>query len=228
MATALVGCATCLVGHVSLLAGCASSGNQTPELVATRNTGVTPGAPDGAVYNIPVPAEPRGQVRIVPVGRENFHLPQNPKLTVPALHLTMEVLNQKGTDPWTVDARLQTVLLSGTRLRPSSVKAPGGELPLVRIKPGEKKTIDLYYALPKGLREPQESQSFDFSWAVSTGKTVAANITPIKTVYPGLNPRLPASNERGAPTKDVEVGVKGEWWMDPFTDLPPPWQDLVQ
>jgi hypothetical protein len=157
----------------------------------------------------PIPPEsPRGDVRVAsfgiarvtPPGRgehESFH----------ALHARLVVVNDD-TQAWLIDTREQRVYLASRERRtPAYARSDIGGMPLLRIEPGQRATLDLFYPLPPTLERAGKIPQFDVEWSVHTpARTVTAR-TPFERLR--AEPLYAGAGLRGYP-------YFGPWEWGPF------------
>ncbi|AUX25718.1 uncharacterized protein SOCEGT47_062670 [Sorangium cellulosum] len=103
--------------------------------------------------------------------------------SVPALHARLIVSNSGGAGVWTLDTRDVRIEVAGAgRSGPafSSADAPG--LPVVRIPPGQQRSVDLYFQLPPELEGAGDIPGFDVLWRVQTDARPIAERTPFERI----------------------------------------------
>lgn len=225
-----------------MLSGCSSK--PKVEDVTFRpmenETSSAEGQPE-ATYLLPLPTASEGKVNIVYHGIEDAFA-RNSQTKVPSLHLQLVVSNASGKTPWTVDVRSQHLSLKNETktMSPTWAYSKGSSLPIVRIDPETSQTIDLYYALPEDKRTALEVPGFTLNWQVWTEKLLVAEPTTFDqiqrvgrnvSVYPFAQQpinRDPYLRPYGPAIRDpASIGLDSDWWMDPFTDVPPPWRDMT-
>jgi hypothetical protein len=90
-----------------------------------------------------------------------------------ALHLQMIIHYEKGTAPWTLDARDQKVQYSDApAVIPFYAKIESEGSPALGIKPGETRRIDLFYPLPSDRQTKERINGFEFAGKLTDGKEV--------------------------------------------------------
>jgi hypothetical protein len=183
---------------VGLIGGCAE---QPAYYYAPEAPTVTRNGVPTRVEKIP-PEAPQGTVDISSVGIAKL---QNGDR---GLHVRMAVDNEGDDTPWTVDIRDQLVEIPNVgRSAPLSARADLQTLPTITIGRREKRTIDLYYPLPPGVREPEELSGFDLLWQVRTAQRPISGRTRID--------RFEAPEDYS--TNMMVYGGWGPyWWYDPF------------
>ncbi|HEY2901013.1 MAG TPA: hypothetical protein VGL59_10585 [Polyangia bacterium] len=156
-----------------VLSGCATS--QPFVFRPTETANLTPDNSAVARYVVPR-VLPRGELfatseGVVPAsanGKEG-----------PALMVRITVFNVAGKGPWAIDIRDQLVTLpGGIQIHASDVKTTAQGAPILAITPGERITMDLYFALPENQQTPGEIAGFNFIWQVSTDRQRAAGMVP--------------------------------------------------
>jgi hypothetical protein len=175
---------------IAALAACGPSNNFVPEQASTMVDG-------NAATVVPIPPEaPKGEVRVASSGLTTLRADDAPDL--PALRVTMIVTNDADQTPWTVDTREQLLEARGQTLRPAFASSDRDGLPLIQVGPREKRTIDLYYALPD-----KDVDQFELAWQVDTADRLVGERTAFYRTEPESGP--------------VYASVWGPyWWYDPF------------
>jgi hypothetical protein len=175
----------------AVAASCGASNNFVPE----NATSVVDG---NAATSVAIPPEaPRGEVRIASSGLTTLRANDAPDL--PAVHVRMEVSNDADHVAWTVDTREQLLAVQGGgTVQPAFANADIDGLPLVQVAPREKRTIDLYYAVPD-----DDVVEFELAWQVATGDRVVGERTAFYRTEP-----------ESGPTYATMWGPY--WWYDPF------------
>jgi hypothetical protein len=150
--------------------------------VPTENATVSLGGSPAARYAIP-PGAPTGDVRIASYGIAKLESSDGSS-ELEALHLRLSIADN-GARPWTLDTRDQRVDLDG---RGSSAPAfasadhAGTPPPMVTVAPGGKRTVDLFFPLPRDLWNAESLPAFDAIWRVTTDTQVVAERTPFERV----------------------------------------------
>ena len=91
----------------------------------------------------------------------------------PALHMSAVLANTNGEQTWSFEPREQIVIfpdhgqVAAIALNPNSFD--------LEIKPGESRTVELYFPIPNGL--DSELHEFDVKWNVSVGKRAVSEST---------------------------------------------------
>lgn len=181
-----------------LIGGCVDhpSYYYAPESATVTRAGVAV-----RVENIPQEA-PQGTVEISSTGIQEIRNGQR------ALHVRMAVDNEGSDTPWTVDIREQVIEVPNAgRAAPLSARADLQTLPAITIGRRDKRTLDLYYPLPPGVREADDLAAFDLLWNVKTAQRDVSGRTRID--------RLEAQEEV-QPTTMIYGGWGPYWWYDPW------------
>jgi hypothetical protein len=198
---------------IALSLGVLALGCHGPEYVYEPARNATAELRGHAATRSPIPPEsPRGDVRVASFGiakvtppgrgdRESFH----------ALHARMVVQNND-RQPWIVDTREQRILVANLGPRtPAYAKSDIGGMPLVRIEPATRATLDLFYPLPRNLESAAKIPEFDVEWRVHT---------PVRTV----TERTPFARLRAEPLY-AGAGYWGYPYFGPFDWGPFFWYD---
>lgn len=155
------------------LGGCA--GPQYTYLPAEQATATIQGEP-AARYGIP-PEAPKGSIRIATSGLIDLYSTTGQKLRV--IRLRMVVANNNDRGPWVLDTREQFLALPGHgESRAAFVNTNRSGMPTIRIAPGEERTFDFYYPLPRSMQKASSVPDFDFMWIVHTPERPVAERTP--------------------------------------------------
>jgi hypothetical protein len=172
-----------------------------------------------ARYRLPE-STPRGGVRVASFGLGQVQAPagcaSSPLAdTVPALHLRLTVRNGADERPWTLDTREILLSTSGPPAHPLFVNTDAGALPLVTVRRGERRTVDVYFPIPAAR------DRFEVAWRVTTGAGVVAERTPFRreALY-NQHPVLIGDVDGPHPFWDsypgsFAPGQGGTWWLDP-------------
>jgi hypothetical protein len=176
-------------------------------------TATTDGFP-AASYNVPREL-PRGDVNVASFGLTDMQLVEGgPKERFLQVRLT--VANNNDVGPWTIDTREQLLSLTGEgQSPPSFANSDAAGLPQITIAPAQKHTIDLYYALPFGVRKSRDVPQFDLLWRVHTPTRAVAERTPFERIEIDNNAYW-ASYGYGYPGFGYSLGFGPSWWYDPF------------
>jgi hypothetical protein len=160
-------------------------------------------------YNVPVPTSAEGTFAIRNFGIARLAIKKS-VATTPAIHLQLIVENKIAMAPWTIDTRAQQLKIENEApLRPAFARSISEKLPFVTIAAGARQTIDLYYILPTGVRDPGDVQKLSLNWQLITDEKVLNNVTsfteisrePNATIVNSLTPdsRETNKNYRAAP-----------------------------
>lgn len=169
---------------LATIAGCA--GPQYTYLPAEQATATIAGEP-AARYAIP-PESPRGAVRVATTGIVELQSRMGGEIR--AIQIRMVVANNNGDAPWVLDTREQFLSIAHQgESRAAFVNSNAAVSPEIQIAPGQQRTIDFYYPLPRHLQKASKVPEFDFAWIVHTPERDVAERTPfdryrVETEYP--------------------------------------------
>jgi hypothetical protein len=90
------------------------------------------------------------------------------------------------------------------------INADSSTLPTVEVRPGQQRAIDLFYALPDGMEDPEDVPAFDVTWKVRTDTREVVERTPFERL----------EIEREPPRSTLVVGYGPAWWYHGW--YPPP------
>jgi hypothetical protein len=210
----------------------------TTETAANTQSGAAPRRSQDAVYNLPIPAEPKGQLRIESDGIMEL---RNGSATdvLPVLHLRFTVKNDSSSLDWGVDARLQQLRIAGIDpLRPAFARARGQSLPFIKIPKGQTQIVDLYFALPADHRNASDLQNYTIDWELTAGDRLVSQATTFASIARENGPAtiIPSRVQAGkdadstSGTTSSSMGdiTSHDWWVDPYSRLPDPWRELAQ
>jgi hypothetical protein len=157
-----------------------------------------------ARYTIP-PEQPRGDVRVATFGVTELETDTGERL--PALHVRLVASNDSGERTWTLDTRDLHVQLEGRPpQRAAFVNATVVDLPVLKLPPGQSRTVDAYFPLPDDLQGARDIPQFDVMWSVQTDDRRVAERTPFERMR--VEPDVRATVAYG-------YGVAPYWWYDP-------------
>lgn len=171
-------------GAIPLAAGCENEYIYRP----TENVTSVIGGHAAARYPIP-PERPTGEVRVASFGvaKVRPHAaagaeeaePDDDERAIHLMHVRLVIANNDGAGPWYFDPREQTAIYQD-RLRTAPAYAASGRegLPQIIIRPGDQRTVDLYFPLPPGAEQEGKIPEFDVLWRVRTDRRVVAERTP--------------------------------------------------
>lgn len=155
----------------------------------------------------PIPQEaPQGAIDVTSYGTTK--LPQG-DARIPALHVRLIVTNDGDDQPWRLDTRQQLVEIPGEgRSAPMFVNSDARDLPMVDIARHERRTIDLYYPLPRTMTDIAHLPRFEVLWQVTTPAREVASRTHFDRVQ---QDRVAYYDDGGWPL----WGAYGTyWWHD--------------
>ncbi len=160
----------------------------TAALVGCSSTSYTyvPAAPPGptggeiaSLYRVPA-ERPRGDVEITSSGVERVH-------GMATLRVRLVVSNNDDL-PWSIDTRRQFADIPGVgRVSPVMASTTLFEPPFIRIDPGRRAVIDLYFPLAHGVDKDDEIRDFAVAWQVQTGTAMVEDHTLFQR-FPSVGP----------------------------------------
>jgi len=138
----------------------------------TYVTGPRPVSPIAAART-PIPEEhPKGSVQVT--SRGIVQLRQG-HTKIPALHVYMEVANDSDNQPWLVDVRRQVAGAPELGLSvPIFANSDQKTLPVIKVLPGERRVIDLFFQLPVNVTTSDALHTFELHWQVNTSRSLVA------------------------------------------------------
>ncbi len=187
------------------LAGCAPAYVYRPTQEVTAQTGGRP----ASLYPIP-PESPHGSLTVATFGVVKVQVGDR---DLDMLHARLVVANNDDIAPWTLDTRQQLAVVPGHgRSSPTYVNTDVPGAPLVSIAPGQKRTIDLYYALPPGIQKASQLPEFDVLTHVQTPLRPVAERTPFERY--AVDQQTYETYYGGAFAMGIGWGPM--WWYDPY------------
>jgi hypothetical protein len=193
-----------------LAAGCATNSDfiYQPSEQATAQVSGRP----AARYGVP-PEKPMGDVRVTAFGVKDVH-PPKPAPKEPVVTTRLVIANNSDPTPWTLDTRQQALLLppSPQRITPVYANSDAGPGPIITIYPGQQRTVDLFFPLPKGMDKASKLPDFDLAWQVDTSSRLVAERTPFErqSLVPLYTTTVYDTPFAFAP------GWAPYWWYDPL------------
>jgi hypothetical protein len=182
------------------LGGCASYSAYIPEESATA----TLGGRTAAAYSVPSEQDPQGNLRLASHGISKL---ERHGETGKAIHIRM-ALSDNGSDPFVLDARRQRLQLpDGRQLAPAYVSSAAATPPVITVRPGTSRMLDLYFPIPEDLASADRPPRFDVIWRVWAGDEEVSQVTPFDEV--SVDPAV--ARQRAA--EDV---VEGYPYYDPY------------
>jgi hypothetical protein len=157
-------------------AGCAPNYIYRPSQNATANVR----GRLAADYNVPQ-GKPRGNVRVASFGVSKVTPVGTTGPQSRVLHARLVVANNSDR-PWSLDVTQQVAEVHGGPgpVHPAFARSDAGSLPIVRIDPGGKRTIDLFFPLPLGAERASKVPEFDVVWRLDTAPQVVLQRTPFE------------------------------------------------
>lgn len=130
-----------------------------------------------AFYDVPQ-GQAHGDVRVASFGISKVTTAT--QKDIPAMHVRFIVENNSD-GPWHLDTTdLRAQFAGGFNEGPTYVKSDAGGVPRVEVPAYSKRTIDLFYALPEGMRKAKRIPEFDLVWRLQVGDTTVVQRTPFE------------------------------------------------
>jgi hypothetical protein len=173
---------------------------------------VGPGTGNGPAARYPIPPDaPRGEVYVTSFGFTLMDVAQGRSAQM--MHARVVAVNNTGQETWTLDGRDQQLVVAPGQplLQPAFANTDAGAGPVYAVPPGQRRVLDLYYAVPPPFDDPTRLGSFELDWRVNVGNLPIASRTPFQ--------RLEGAPAGYAPYPDyvfVGLGWAPLWWYGPF------------
>ena len=171
----------CALFVICALSGCATSTSASFRYVVTGTGTSTASGPQAeAVYNQPQESS-EGSVRVRSMGIVDLRR-KGEEARIPSLHIRTTLSKTTGDGTWKFNFQEQFVTLAnGARSAPLYGNTDGntdaGGLPIIEVKTGESRNVDLFFPLPKGAGSGEGLSSFDFKWLVRSGEKTLSQST---------------------------------------------------
>ena len=171
---------------------------------------VGPAGAGNPAARYPVPPEaPRGEVYVTSFGFTQMDVAEGRSADM--MHARLVAVNNSPT-MWTVDGRAQQLLVAPAQspLTPAYINTDAGLGPVYAVPPGQHRVLDLYYAVPAPLDQPQQLGAFELDWRVDVAGSPVAERTPFQ--------RFEGSAGGYDPYPDyvyVGLGWGPGWWYGP-------------
>jgi hypothetical protein len=116
----------------------------------------------------PAPFTVGGDLRLATFGIVTVH--RHPGADVRAIKVRV-VASNNGDDPWTLDTREQHVELEGGSESLEPLACLDGDRPatVVRIDPGARHVVDIFFPLPPSMADASRLPAFDVLWSIQAG-----------------------------------------------------------
>jgi hypothetical protein len=192
-----------MTAGIAIILGAAGCGHPAYVYQPTALATATVDGQPASRYPVP-PESPRGEVTVGSLGMTEMDRSGGAKGTF--VHTRMVVSNNNGEGAWTVDPGRQLLALPRhTPIAPAYVNATDQVIPQGTVAPGQKLTMDLFFALPPDLKDAGAVPEFDLLWNVQMpGRELAERTTFERLqVVPAPEP-MPA------------YAWAGRWWADPW------------
>ena len=145
----------------ALLAGCAAT---TSYVYAPRDASTSQAGYPTAIIGIP-PDGPKGRLELTSYGITDIQPEGTARMTV--LHVHISVANERDAAAWTFVPSQQTVQMARKPAEhPIFVSSDKPDVASLTIAPGERRQVDLYYALPAGIASEEDLPGFELTWRV--------------------------------------------------------------
>ena len=194
---------------VAALAGCAHDYAYWPAGL---------GAGYGPATRYPFPPDvPRGEVYVTSFAFTQMDVA--PGQSAETLHARLVIVNE-GPDTWTIDGRQQLLSVRHDLppIGPAFVNTDGGPGPTYPVASGQRRIVDLYFAVPAGFQLPKDLPWYELAWRLQVG----AQSIPQRTVFQ----RFDGTGAPREPYPDyvfAGLGGGGGWWYGPaFSYARPP------
>ncbi len=150
------------------------------------------------------PERPQGEVQLTSFGVTGLRAGDR---DLPALHVRMTVDNQGDARGWVIDTREQLIEIPDEgRGRAMFVNSDVARTPIVTAGLRERRTLDLYFPVPAGVRDADDLASFELLWKVHTGQRPIEQRTGFQRIE---------REYLGTSTAKLESGGGPYWWYDP-------------
>jgi hypothetical protein len=168
---------------LAIAAGCACMGCADSWYILSPTDHVTARVAGRPASRYAVPPEfPRGSVTVASLGVVEVALQPGAR-RVSALDVRFVVTNDDDTDAWEMDTRAERLSLPGApERRPAFVSGAVPGSPSLVVPPGQTRTMDFFYTLPKQVESTEDIPGCDVTWAVKTPRRVVAGRTPFERV----------------------------------------------
>jgi hypothetical protein len=145
-----------------------------------------------ASYNVP-----GGAIEVTTVGVSEVRPPHEPKKrTAPMVHVHMVVRHGAG-DLWVVDPFEQIADIGDlVREAPRFALVDGNDVTPAVLRPGETRTVDLYYLMPEGRLPPNTLPWVTVDWRVRTPAKILARADSGFEPYELPPPKVPPPDPR--------------------------------
>lgn len=196
-----------IAGSLLLAASCSGSDSvvYTPAGASVWNDGypaaVTP-VPSGA---------PAGTLEVASFGL--VELAPADLAPLATFHVRIAIANTASDRPWNVSLASATIRAGESESRALLANSDLATLPVVLVDRGARRTIDLYFAPPPGVREEEDLAELDFSLQLG----VSGRMVQTRTHFVRREP----VEMTGARKELVRVAGWGDrWWADPAYPWP--------
>jgi len=165
------------------------------------------GAGYGPATRYPFPPDvPRGEVYATSFGFTQMDVA--PGKAVETLHARLVIINE-GPGSWTIDGRQQLLSVRHDLppIAPAYLNTEGGPGPTYEVTAGQRRIIDLYFAVPAGAQRPKDLPWFELAWRMQVGTQSIQQRTVFQRFDGTAAPREPYPDY-----VFVGLGWGGGWW----------------
>lgn len=125
---------------------------------------------------------PRGQIEVTSLGLADVETRKS-HAPLRMMQLRIILVNQGKKDDWTFNTSDQLLMIRpGGWIRPALVNSDLQGLPQVRVLPGERRIVDLYYSLPPEKDSLAEIPAFRFRWELEAAGRAIQETTPFERI----------------------------------------------
>jgi len=165
------------------------------------------GAGYGPATRYPFPPDvPRGEVYATSFGFTQMDVA--PGKAVETLHARLVIVNE-GPGTWSIDGRQQLLSVRHdlSPIAPAYLNTEGGPGPTYEVAAGQRRIIDLYFAVPAGAQRPKDLPWFELAWRMQVGTQSIQQRTVFQRFDGTATPREPYPDY-----VFVGLGWGGGWW----------------
>jgi hypothetical protein len=178
---------------------------------AYRPVDAAGGGMPAARYPIP-PEAPHGEIYVTSFGFTQMDVAEGRSAQM--MHARLVAVNAGGV-PWTIDGRAQQLALTTGQapLGPAYINTDttAGAGPIYVVPPAQRRVLDLYYAVPAPLDQPQVLGGFALDWRVDVAGRPITGRTPFQR-FEGV----PADYGPYPDYVFVGLGWGPGWWYGPY------------
>jgi hypothetical protein len=195
--------------------GCSSAGyNYKPAPAASMKVGEI-GEKTSAIYEV---GKNEGTINIVSFGPVELNGPGMPGIRTMKMRVIVknEVQSADPNKVWVLNTGQQWISFPDHgSSQPAYINTDNqtklGDLPMVKILPGQSKVVDLYYPLPRRFQTASEIPKFSFQWKLHAG-SVATGFTTVFDRFLLKGRSVARIDIRDLSPSDGVAG--GPWWKN--------------